>query len=149
MHGHQQLCSLCSLSMLASCKMFNFIAFFHLSNISFTSGSDSNIKYHETYFLISPVIRSTTLMTSIWDPIPSSLLKQFASVHLPTITRIINLFLSTSTFPDQFKSGSVHPYLKKSILYKENLTNYHPISHLTFSFKLTERVGKCRLTEYL
>ena len=32
---------------------------------------------------------------------------------------------------------------------KESLTNYRPISHLSFLSKLTERVVKLRLTEYL
>lgn len=83
------------------------------------------------------------------DPIPTSLLKQCSSVLLPTITKIINLSLSTGIFPDQFKSCSVHPHLKKSNLDRENLTNYRPISHLTFLSKLTERAAKNRLTEYL
>jgi len=30
---------------------------------------------------------------------------------LPTVTNIINLFLSTGIFPDQFKNCSVHPHL--------------------------------------
>ena len=83
------------------------------------------------------------------DPIPTSLLKKCTSVLLPTITKIINLSLSTGTFPDQFKNCSVHPHLKKSNLDKENLANYRPISHLSFLSKLTERVVKSRLTEYL
>ena len=70
------------------------------------------------------------------DPIPTSLLKQCSSALLPTITKIINLSLSTGIFPDQFKSCSVHPHLKKPNLDKEDLTNYRPISHLPFSSKL-------------
>ena len=83
------------------------------------------------------------------DPIPTSLLKQCSSVLLPTITQIINLSLSTGIFPDQFKHCSVHPHLKKPKLDKENLTNYRPISHLSFLSKLTERAVKQRLTDYL
>ena len=83
------------------------------------------------------------------DPIPTSLLKQCSHILLPTLTKIINLSISTGVFPDQFKSCSVHPHLKKSNLDKENLTNYRPISHLSFLSKLTERVVKLRLTEYL
>jgi exonuclease III len=83
------------------------------------------------------------------DPIPTSLLKQCSAVLLPTITKIINLSLSTGTFPDQFKSCSVHPHLKKPNLDKENLANYRPISHLSFLSKLTEKAVKMRLTEYL
>ena len=81
------------------------------------------------------------------DPIPTSLLRQCSSVLLPTITQIINLSLSTGIFPDQFKSCSVLPHLKKPNLDKESLANYRPISHLTFLSKLTERAVKCRLTE--
>ena len=83
------------------------------------------------------------------DPIPTSLLKKCSSVLLPTITKIINLSLSTGVFPDQFKNCSVHPHLKKSNLDKENLSNYRPISHLSFLSKLTERTVKLRLTDYL
>ena len=68
---------------------------------------------------------------------------------LPTITNIINFSLSTGIFPDEFKNCSVHPKLKKHNLDKENLSNYRPISHLSFISKLTERLVKNRLTEYL
>ena len=47
------------------------------------------------------------------------------------------------------KNCSVHPKLKKLNLDKENLSNYRPISHLSFISKLTERLVKNRLTEYL
>jgi hypothetical protein len=83
------------------------------------------------------------------DPIPTSLLKQCSHVLLPTITNIINLSISTGVFPDHFKSCSVHPHLKKANLDKEDLNSYRPISHLSFLSKLTERVVKLRLTNYL
>jgi hypothetical protein len=78
------------------------------------------------------------------DPISTSLLKQCASVLLPTITNIINLSLSFGIFPDQFKSCSVHALLKKPNHNREDLGNYHPVSHLSFSSKLTERIAKNR-----
>lgn len=83
------------------------------------------------------------------DPIPTTLLKQCKTALVPTITNIINLSLSTGIFPDQFKSCSIHPILKKSNLNKEDLANYRPISHLSFISKLTERLVKNRLTHYL
>ena len=83
------------------------------------------------------------------DPIPTSLLKQCSHILLPTITSIINLSISTGIFPDHFKSCSVHPHLKKSNLDKDDLSNYRPISHLSFLSKLTERVVKSRLVDYL
>ena len=83
------------------------------------------------------------------DPIPSTLLKECMSALLPTITNIINLSLASGVFPDQFKSSSVHPLIKKQNLDKDELSNYRPISHLSFLSKLTERVVKNRLTDFL
>ena len=60
-----------------------------------------------------------------------------------------NLSLLTGVFPDKFKNCSVHPLLKKSNLDKENLSNYRPISHLSYLSKLTERLVKNRLTDHL
>ena len=83
------------------------------------------------------------------DPIPTSILKQCLPVLLPTITDIVNLSLTTGVFPKQFKRSSVIPLLKKHNLDKEDLSNYRPISHLSFLSKLTERVVKQRLTHHL
>jgi Reverse transcriptase (RNA-dependent DNA polymerase) len=43
----------------------------------------------------------------------------------------------------------VHPHLKKSSLDKEIISNYCPISHLSFLSKLTERIVKLSLADYL
>jgi len=45
--------------------------------------------------------------------------------------------------------SSVHPHLKKSNLDIDDLGNYRPIFHLSFLSKLTERVVKLRLVDYL
>jgi len=83
------------------------------------------------------------------DPIPTPFLKQCSYFLLPAITNIINVSHSTGIFPDQFKNCSVHPHLKKSNLDKDDLGNYRPISHLSVSSKLTERVVKLRLADNL
>src|SRR6218665_3053498 len=83
------------------------------------------------------------------DPIPASLLKESADLLVPTITNIINLSLSTGTFPMQFKDSAVKPLLKKPFLDKELLSNYRPISNLSFLSKLSERVVLSRLKGYL
>jgi len=58
------------------------------------------------------------------DPIPTSLLKQCSHNLNPTITSIINLFIYTGIFPDQFKNSSVHPHLNKSNLDLDDFGNY-------------------------
>jgi len=60
-----------------------------------------------------------------------------------------SICLSTGILLDQFKNCSVHPHFKKSYLDKDDLGNYRPISHLSFLSKLTERVVKLRLADYL
>jgi len=86
------------------------------------------------------------------DPILTSILKQIKQclpLLLPTITDIANLSLITGIFPKQFKLSLVIPLLKKYNLDKEDLSNYRPISQLSFLSKLTERVVKPRLTHHL
>jgi len=78
-----------------------------------------------------------------------SLLKQCQSARLPTLTNILNLSLTSGTFPDQFKSCSVDPILKKYNLDKEDLCIYRSISYLSFLSKLTERVFTNHLTSHL
>jgi len=84
------------------------------------------------------------------DPIPKSLSKQCSHILLLTITNIIHLSLSrpTGIFSDQFKNCSEHRHVKKSILDKDDLSNYRNY-HLSFLSKLTERVVKLRLADYL
>src|SRR6218665_3996230 len=60
------------------------------------------------------------------DPIPTSLLKDCASVLLPVITQIINLSLSTLNFPFSFKHSLVIPLLKKANLDKETYLTTDP-----------------------
>jgi Reverse transcriptase (RNA-dependent DNA polymerase) len=45
--------------------------------------------------------------------------------------------------------SSVHPLHKKSNSDKNELSNYRPISHISFLYKFTERVVKSRLTDFL
>jgi len=60
-----------------------------------------------------------------------------------------SICLSTGIFLAQFKNCSVHLYLKKYNLGKDNLCNYRPIFHLSVLSKLTKRVVKLRLADYL
>ena len=102
-----------------------------------------------TFAEVSKLINESPDTHCDLDPIPSTLLKKCTFALLPTITTIINLSLASGVFPDQFKSSSVHPLLKKSNSDKNELSNYRPISHLSFLSKLTERVVKSRLTDFL
>jgi len=83
------------------------------------------------------------------DPIPTSVLKKCLPVLAKSITDIVNLSLSTGSFPHSFKQSVVTPLLKKPSLDKENSSNYRPISNLSFLSKLVERIVKTRLDIHL
>src|SRR6218665_409424 len=72
-----------------------------------------------------------------------------ASILVPMITKIINLSLSTGSFPILFKHSLITPLLKKPSLDKEILSNYRPVSNLSFISKLTERIVLSRINDYL
>jgi len=83
------------------------------------------------------------------DPIPNWLLKECASVIIPTITNIFNLSLSSGHFHPLFKQSAVSPLLKKSTLDNKQLSNYRPISKLSLISKIIEHVVKSQLTDHL
>lgn len=83
------------------------------------------------------------------DPIPVSLLKKCLHTLSPIITKIVNLSLLSGKLPNDFKRSIITPLLKKQNLDKDNLSNYRPISNLSFLSKLTERIVKSRLESHL
>ena len=98
---------------------------------------------------IRKVIMSSPSKHCHLDPIPMWILKEHIDILLPTITKIVNLSLATSTFPSQFKSAIVKPFVKKSSLDPENLKNYRPVSNLTFVSKIIEKIVATCLNEHL
>ena len=72
------------------------------------------------------------------DPLPTHLLKESIDLLLPSITKIVNLSLSSGRFSSHWKEAIVRPLLKKSgmdLIYK----SYRPVSNLQFISKLVER----------
>src|SRR6218665_1310496 len=113
------------------------------------SQSSLQILYPASEAEVSLLLNSLPNKQCELDPIPTSLLKDCASVLLPVITKIINLSLFTGNFPVAFKHSLVTPLLKKAKLDKENLSNYRPLSNLSFLSKLTQRIVLARLNNYL
>ena len=70
------------------------------------------------------------------DPISTTLLDTLLQV----LTKIINLSLTTSEVPSNFKTAVVYRLIKKILLYKEDYKNYHPISNLPYIGKITEKI---------
>jgi len=100
-------------------------------------------------YTVSKIIFDSPNKQSDSDPIPTWLLKECATVIIPTITNIVNLSLSSGHFRPLFKQSVVSPLLKKSTLDNEQLSNYRPIYNLSIISKIIERVVKSRLTDHL
>ena len=83
------------------------------------------------------------------DPIPTRLLKSCIDPLLPPVTKLINLLLSSGTFPPAFKFAHVTPLLKKPSLGKEDFKNYRPVSNLSFISKLIEKVAASQIGSFL
>ena len=83
------------------------------------------------------------------DHLPAVVLKGCLTVLLPTITRIINLSLSTGVMPDALKVAIPSPMLKKSDADFEQFQNFGPISNLKVLSKLVEKAVAIQLTDHV
>ena len=83
------------------------------------------------------------------DPIPSWLVKKLSCTFAPIFQRIVNVSLTTGSFPTPVKTAIITPLLKKQGLDAECLANYRPVSSLPFLSKLIEKVVASRLREHL
>ena len=83
------------------------------------------------------------------DPLPAVVLKGYLTVLLPTITRIINLSLSTGVAPDALKVATLLPTLKKTDADFEQFQNFRPISNLKVVSKLVEKAVAIQVTDHV
>ena len=82
------------------------------------------------------------------DPVPTQLVKSLP-VFSEILTKLVNASLSTSRFPATHKHALVTPVLKKTSMDPAQLTNYRPISNLSFVSKLLERTVASQTSAYL
>ena len=78
------------------------------------------------------VMKGTSKLSTDIDIISATLLKSNIATLAPVLTRIVNLSIESSTMPAVMKHAVVTPLLKKSDLDPEILSNYRPISNLSF-----------------
>ena len=83
------------------------------------------------------------------DPIPTRLIIDGIDLYLPFLYHVINLSLTSGTFPDCFKNALVKPLIKKSTLDPDVLKNYRPVSNLPFLSKIVERVVASQIQQHM
>ena len=72
------------------------------------------------------------------DNLPSNLLKDAAPVISKRLAHIINLSLTTSIFPTEWKEAKITPLFKSGK--KSSVENYRPISLLPVISKIAEKI---------
>ena len=95
------------------------------------------------------VMKATSKLSTDIDIISATLLKSNIATLAPVLTRIVNLSIESSTMPAVMKHAVVTPLLKKSDLDPEILSNYRPISNLSFISKLLEKHVASQIRQYI
>ena len=98
---------------------------------------------------VPALINDCPSKSSLRDPVPIFLLKEFADVLVHPITSIINMSLSSGIFPSEIKLVFVTTLLMKSNLDPNKLCNYLQVSNLSFLSKLVKRVCVKQLMRHL
>ena len=98
---------------------------------------------------IRRVIMASPTKSCALDPIPTFLLKEVVDDLLPFLTAMVNTSLREGYLPGSQKHAVVSPLLKKSSLDPVEMKNYRPVSNLTFTSKLVERIVTEQLVQYL
>ena len=95
------------------------------------------------------LIMNCPTKSSPFYPLPTFVLKECLSTLAPWIADFVNLSLNTATLHHEMKLAHVIPLLKKNGLDPYVLSNYRPVSLLSFLSKLLERVVVKQLVNHL
>ena len=115
------------------------------------NAADLSISYFKPLIpsQVEEIIKEMGTKSCSLDPIPTWLFKNCMSELLPMVTLIVNVSLQSGCFPDQLKIAVVQPLLKKHNLDSDDLSNYRPVSNLSFLSKVIEKCVHLQITEYL
>ena len=83
------------------------------------------------------------------DPMPTYVLRDCLDALLPFLTALINASLRDGHLPAPHKTAVVTPLLKKQSLDPQDVSNYRPVSNLSYVSKLVERAAVRQLVDYL
>ncbi len=108
-------------------------------NVSYSGTVFSNFCTLDSYSLQKEVSQMKPV-TSLLDPIPTSLFQSCFASLCPVVLSIINDSLCTGVVSPSFKIAAVTPVPKKTNIDYENISYFRPISNLPFLVKILERV---------
>ena len=82
-----------------------------------------------------------------WDFIDVDIIKMIAPFILPSLTHIVNLSITNSVFPTEWKKAKIVPLLKKGNALQPQ--NYRPVALLPVLSKVLEKVVFKQIMEYV
>ena len=100
-------------------------------------------QYASTYEIEKIIKSLRTKNTYGYKEISNHIIKQTAPLIIAPLTYICNAVLGTGVYPDTLKYAIVKPIFKKRN--KQEISNYRPISLLTFFSKIIEKLIYVRL----
>ncbi|KAK3548453.1 hypothetical protein QTP70_013142 [Hemibagrus guttatus] len=133
-------------------KICQTFAFATTSTTSHSQHSTTPLLKHPSTVVaeeVFQIIRSCNPTTCPLDPIPSTMLQTISPDLLPFITTVINGSLTSGHVPTAFKKARVIAILKKPALDPSDISNYRPVSLLSFLSKILERIVYNQLSDYL
>ena len=107
--------------------------------LSYVSGTADSIFI--PYITEHEIINTITALknsSSGWDLIPTSIAKQAHQFYIKPLTHLINSSIELGIFPDELKLAKVVPIYKSGD--HQSITNYRPISVLSFFSKVFEKI---------
>jgi len=98
---------------------------------------------------IERLIRASPAKSCDLDPVPTSIVMEFLDILLPFLARLCNASILEGCLPLSQKEAIVIPALKKHGLDPAEMKNYRPISNLSFTSKLVEKVVLSQVAAHL
>ena len=98
---------------------------------------------------VNNIICSLNTTTCNLDPIPTTVLKKCSPGIIAAITNIINSSLQNAVVHLELKKAIVSPLLKNQNQDTHFLSNYRPISYLSFLSKILEKIVAGQLLKHL
>ena len=99
--------------------------------------------------ICSLVMKSTGTFSPDMDVVPTTVLKANIGTLAPVLTHIVNMSIESSILAKVMKHAVVTPLFKTSGLDPDLLSNYQPISNLSFISKLLERIIASQIRQYM